>query len=777
MQVTSARSRLLSAVAVVALLLNAPAARAEEPVKVDAKLAAPTAEPGDTVEVRFHLVVPLGEHVFPPGPATDAGIPVEATLDPLPSGITVGPLEPIDAPREIEVPSVGKVKVLEGTFDLRWKLLVAKDAQPGLRAISGTFSYQACNAKMCFRPKQVPFALTLDVSTGLSPVPVGTPIELPAEPAHATLAFSPEKAEAGGLATIALDIFTAPGFHVYAPDSKAGTPTTLELQLPAGFALDGALTGPPGKDEVEPTGDHGLIYEGHAHLTQRVRVPAGATGNVTIPAEARWQACDDKACHMGKEKAELVLTIVTAGTAPVSTATAPTVADSQEETSGKRGLVLTAILAGLLNLLMPCTLPMIPITISIFSKGKKLTKARTAFRAATYAAGIVISFALVGGVVQAVFHAEGQGLVRTAATNGPLNLAIAALFVYLGLSFFGLYDVELPYFLRRLVQKGVDKARAAKAEGETGVPLPALFLMGFFFVVTSYTCGAPIILGLLTASTPSGDVILAMTVFGATMAVPFFVLALVPALLQSLPKGGNWFKTFKVVLGTLEIAAALKFLSNADLYWSTGILTRPVFLAIWVVAGAFATAYTAHLIRLGGDDAPAEGESRFKPRSLLAAAPLLAATLYLLWGLAPGHRLTTQLEAFLPPEAAHIPPYESLDQALAAAQKSQKRLFLEFTGHQCSNCRAMEGSVLIAPRVQETFKNLELASLYTDARSKAEEANLDVQTSRFKSSVIPAYYVVDPKTGAVLSEWIGQGSEDEFLAFLQKGLTGRPGAP
>jgi thiol:disulfide interchange protein DsbD len=234
--------------------------------------------------------------------------------------------------------------------------------------------------------------------------------------------------------------------------------------------------------------------------------------------------------------------------------------------------------------------------------------------------------------------------------------------------------------------------------------------MGFFFVLTSYTCGAPLVVGLFSVGLAAGKTLLATAVFGATTAAPFFVLALVPGLLKSLPRSGTWFKTFKVVLGTIELAAALKFFSNADIYWHAGILTRNVFLAVWVGAGAFMTLYVAHVIKLSHDEEAIEPEAKFQPKAWLRAVPFILATCYVAdalngakvppegTGLARlRYEIAVNFEGFLPPDpypgaepkatdgksadAGRLPAYPSYDKALAAGQKGGKRLFLEFTGH------------------------------------------------------------------------------------------------
>jgi thiol:disulfide interchange protein DsbD len=448
------------------------------------------------------------------------------------------------------------------------------------------------------------------------------------------------------------------------------------------------------------------------------------------------------------------------------------------------------VLAGIAMLFLPCTYPMIPITISLFSKGKKLPRAQSLARALTFGAGIVISFTLVGGVIQAVLGAQGQAFVRSVATNGPLNVAIGLLFVYFALSFFGYYEVQVPEFLSNLANKGLNKARKSGDGPQSGggTPAIALFAMGFFFCITSYTCGAPIVLAVITvgASVPGKVTVIAATaIFGATIAIPFVALALVPGALKSLPKGGNWFHAFKVVLGTVELAAALKFFSNADLYFKLGFLTRPVFLALWIVACAFIVGYVAGIIRMGHDEAPetpegAEGPPKFSKKGLLASIPFLLATLYLCNGLNSSAKLEANLDAFLPPDPypvadakeqtaapGQLPHFKSYDSALAAAQKSGRVLFLEFTGHQCVNCRKMERTVLVAPKVREALATLEAAVLHTDGHTPEEDANSAVQAEKFGTAVIPSYYLVD-KDGKTIARQEGSASEEEFLKFLGK---------
>ncbi len=699
----SVRKPLLIAAAL--LLAAAPAVAEPASVKVEPRLSSASAAPGDSIEVVFKVTVSKKWHVY--SPDSKEGLPTTVKLEPDVPGVTAGAFVPRGEVHELDIEGVGKARVLEGTFELVWTLKVAKDAALGPRQLAGELTYQACDDKTCEMPKRVPFTLALEVAPPA--VGIGPQIELPESgPVIANLT-APAKVAAGSTFHVEADLFVRPTFHIYAPGTEGDRLTKLELELPPGFKA-GDLSGPPpaktGKDEIGQAN----LWEGKVKLSRAVTAPAGAQGAVKIKARASWLVCDEHVCVPGSEEKELTLELLPAGeVAPVDTASATTT--TATATGGTWALILTSISLGLLNILMPCTLPMIPITISIFSKGKKLSRGQSVFRASTYALGIIVSFALVGGLIQAVFGNKGQGIVLQIATNGPLNLAIGALFVYFALSFFGYFEIQLPEFLRAFVERSVDKAKATAAPGESGVPLPALFLMGFFFVLTSYTCGAPLILGVLTAglATPTpGSVILATAVFGATTAAPFFVLALVPGALKSLPRSGGWFKTFKVVLGVIEVAAALKFFSNADLYWRAGVLTREVFLAIWVACGVFMTLYVAHVIRFAHDEDATEPAAKFQPKAWLRAVPFLLLTCYVADALrgitiperGPGvfavvrHEVAANLAAFLPPEpypgsigkvakagkGFHLPRTASYEKAREAALRSKRPLFIEFTG-------------------------------------------------------------------------------------------------
>lgn len=312
------------------------------------------------------------------------------------------------------------------------------------------------------------------------------------------------------------------------------------------------------------------------------------------------------------------------------------------------GFILSCIGLGLLTLAMPCTYPMIPITISIFSKGDKLTRAKSLGRAAIYAAGIIVSYTAIGGIVQIMFGGAGQQMIQDFANNGIVNLLIGGVFLYFAFSFFGYYEIAMPGVLQKLMQRG-----QATPAGDDGVPAWSLFLMGAFFMLTSYSCGAPFVLAVFerAASTPHPlSVVLALFVFSSTIALPFLGLALLPGALRSMPRAGGWFNTFKATLGFLELAFALKFLSTSDISFQLAILTRPVFLGIWILVLALLGLYLLGFLRFP-HDAPVETLSMGR---FIGALLTLCAAIYLA-GWFAGHKLDPRLDALLPPH-----PYETV---------------------------------------------------------------------------------------------------------------------
>jgi thiol:disulfide interchange protein DsbD len=348
-------------------------------------------------------------------------------------------------------------------------------------------------------------------------------------------------------------------------------------------------------------------------------------------------------------------------------AASSTTRDSVAQASLGRFLLL-AVLWGLFTLLMPCTYPMIPITISFFTKQAEARGGKVLPLSLLYGVGIVLVFVLIGVVI-------GRAIIPF-ATHPMTNLVIAVLFIYFAFVLFGLLQLNPPRFLMDLAGK------ASMTGGYLGV-----FLMGTTLVVTSFTCTAPFVGSLLSFGAAGGDlgrVVLGMSVFGLTIAIPFVFLSLVPGKIQAMPRSGEWMNTLKVALGFVELAAALKFLSNSDLGWDWFVLSYELFLFLWM---AIFLVMALYLFGVFAKDRPGIGPKRRGIASLT-----LVMGLYCGWG-ASGNKLDPVMMAIAPPySGGRLLPvlYErdlnwtivkdDYDQALRIAREEGKLLFANFTG-------------------------------------------------------------------------------------------------
>ena len=305
--------------------------------------------------------------------------------------------------------------------------------------------------------------------------------------------------------------------------------------------------------------------------------------------------------------------------------------------------------------------------------------------------------------------------------------------------------------------------------------------MGFTFTLTSFTCTAPFV-GSLLVMTAQGNwrwPLAGMFVFSSVFAIPFFILALAPQLMSQLPKAGGWMNSVKVVMGFLEIAAAMKFLSNADLVWHWGIFTRQAVLAIWVGIGVLVVLYVLGYFRMP-HDSPVESVGAMR---LTVALGFLAFTTWLVPGLF-GRQLG-ELESFLPPEFGAASSGSSVasagshtdagwimndyEGALASARQESKLIFIDFTGYTCTNCRWMEANMFPRPEVAREMEKFVRVRLYTDGDGKLYECQQKLQQDKFGTVALPLYAIVRAD-GSLVATFPGlTRNSDEFLAFLKKG--------
>lgn len=455
------------------------------------------------------------------------------------------------------------------------------------------------------------------------------------------------------------------------------------------------------------------------------------------------------------------------------------------EKAKKEGLasfLWLAVLMGLGALVTPCVFPMIPITVSFFTKRPQTTRSRTIRDASFYSLGIILTFTALGLIVTLIMGATG---VSDFATNPIANIAIAAIFLTLALNLFGMFEIQVPTTIMNRLNK--------KAQGE-GVL--SVVLMGLVFSLTSFTCTVPFI-GTLFASASQGDYLwplLGTATFAAVFSAPFFVLALFPALMKSLPKSGGWLNSVKVVMGFIEVAAAIKFLSNADIVLQWGFLTRELFLAIWIAVAVLVTLYLLGHFRLP-HDTPVE---KVGPVRVLFSISFLAVGFWLLTGLFGGR--LGELDAQLPPvdyssnggttigagmngrpkpaggSGGDVAEGEWLkndyERAMEISKATGKPIFVDFTGYACTNCRWMESNMFSRKQVADLMNKYVLVKLYTDGRDTLSKKYQKLQYSRYNTITLP-HYVLLTSNDSTIAQFPGMTrNEDHFKDFLRKGMAG-----
>ena len=410
-----------------------------------------------------------------------------------------------------------------------------------------------------------------------------------------------------------------------------------------------------------------------------------------------------------------------------------------------------AVTAGAVSLFTPCVFPMIPITVSYFTH-------RAGVRSAmVFAAAIIGSFTALGLLLALIFGAAG---VQRFAANPFVNVVLAGLFVAFALNLFGAYQITVPS--RALT--ALDSA--ARNQESSGAHIAGAVLMGLTFALTSFTCTAPFVgTVLVTAATGEWrEPAIGMLAYSTVFALPFLVLALIPQWAARLPQAGRWLVSVKAVMGFLELAAALKFLSNADLVWHWGIFTRDVVLALWVALAGLTAAYLV-------------GSGPGTIARLAGAAAAIGVGTWLSTGLVG--RSLGDLESFLPPKPNAHDSYvvnlnwhvNNLPAAVALAKASSKPVFIDFTGYTCTNCRWMEANVFARADVRAELNRFALARLFTDGDGPVFENQQAYQEKTFKTVALPLYAVLAPD-GHTIATLPGLTRDPTvFLAFLEKSAT------
>ena len=449
-------------------------------------------------------------------------------------------------------------------------------------------------------------------------------------------------------------------------------------------------------------------------------------------------------------------------------------------------IFLMGLVGGLLALVMPCIWPIIPMTVSFFLKRSKDDKRKGIRDAVTYGISIIVIYLGLGLVITALF---GPSKLNELSTNAVFNIFLFALLVAFAFSFFGWFEIKLPDSWANSVD--------SKASQATG--LISIFLMAFTLVLVSFSCTAPIIGLLLVQTVTSGNWVgpaVGMFGFAVALALPFTLFALFPSLLKQAPKSGSWMNTVKVVLGFIELAFALKFLSVADLAYGWHILDREVFLSLWIVIFGALGLYLIGSLKFESDTIGGELNKPMPVACIMLGLCSLAFTIYMipgLWG-AP----CKAVSAFAPPINTQDfnlntktveAKYTNYEEGMAAAKAQGKPVLIDFTGFGCVNCRKMEAAVWTDARVSDKLtKDYVLISLFVDDKTPlAQPMEIELngqkrtlrtigdkwsylQSSKFGANAQPFYVAVDNQGNPLTGSYSYKEDIPAYLEFLDKGL-------
>ncbi|AYA38635.1 DUF255 domain-containing protein [Hymenobacter oligotrophus] len=711
------------------LVGTATTAQVLEPTKLSTAVSKPTAKVGDEIELIVNARIDPTWHLYATDFDPDLG-PTVFTFTWAKSVAyeVVGVPKSVSPKKKFDTVFKGDVTYFETTGQIRQRIRLL---QPGSISIKADAEYQSC-----------------------------TETDGRCIPGNNALTFGP--IEVTGIAA-------APASVPAAPATKSPTATAV----PSTAAPASVATTPP------------------------TATPDTASAALaTAPATAT--APDAPAAVSAEAKASAPAAAVAAVGAPAA---------SPQATLGLLEYMLLAFGAGLLAVLMPCVYPMLPMTVSYFTNSSG-SRAQGIAKALVYGLSIIAIYTTAGVLLSVLLGADAANVI---SSHWLPNVISFAIFVLFGLSFLGLFEIQAPSGLVNSVDRQADKG------GWSG-----LFFMAATLVLVSFSCTVPFV-GSVAIASAGGELLrptLGMMSFALAFALPFVLFALFPSWLKSMPRSGGWLNTLKVTMGFVELALAFKFLSSADLSYHWGLLPRGVFIAIWAVLALLLGLYLLGFIRLPHDD---ESTRVSVPRLLLAGVSLTF-MLYLLPGLfgAP----LPALSALVPPPSRHdfslatpsaaaampvstaantlcetprhadflelphnLQGYFDLKQALACAKAQNKPVFVDFTGHNCGNCRLMEASVWADPRVLQRLRNdFVVVALYVDDKTELPQAewftsprdgrqkksigeqNLDFEISRFGANAQPYYVLLSPDGQQLVEPKAYESDATRFVEFLDAGL-------
>ncbi len=609
-------------------------------------------------------------------------------------------------------------------------------------------------------------------------------------------------------------IFTATiekGSHIYSMNIPQGGPIPTSIRFDT--INEFSFTGQPW-EAVEPEelfdeafGFRIKTFSNKAEFRQQI---TARSHSFTVTGEVNYMACNNMTCSPPKEVPfEIKIHDTAVKQEITSTGTV-------SQTDGKKGLLgffILSLVAGFAGILTPCVFPMIPMTVAFFSQGSE-NRRKSVLKAIIFGISIILIYTSPGIIVS--LTSAGAGFANTLSTHWIPNIIFFALFLLFAISFFGAFEIVLP-------NKWVTGADSKVDKGG----LLATFFMGLTTVIVSFSCTGPIV-GALLVEAASGDVLkptLGMFGFGLAFAFPFTLFALFPSVVSKMPKSGGWLNSIKVVLGFIMLIFSMKFLMTIDSVYSIGILSRDIFLSIWIVLFALLGLYLMGKIKLA-HDSDLQHVGIFRLFLIIAVFSFM---LYLVTGLF-GSPLKG-LSGFLPPqetswfykrqvirenetvpapvftistasELCSVPKYENLfnmslglsgyfeyEQGLACAKEQGKPALIDFKGHACANCKVMEAKVWSDPEILQRLRdNFVIISLYADDRTQLPDnewitstfdgkvkktigkINEDIEISKYKTNTLPLYVITDHEGNPLTSPMPANLDVEEYKNWLDEGV-------
>ena len=600
-----------------------------------------------------------------------------------------------------------------------------------------------------------------------------------------------------------------PGWYLYSQNLPEGDALPTEFnfnEVNSKIQLVGLTV------EEEPIVEYDRVFKmdlsffrNETFFTQKIRLVDAKTGIVS--GQIFYQACDEKLCVFRKENFEFILKDGFESTSSLivddisearSNELILDIKDSyrlnqnlpNEGYDSFINLFFLGFLAGIIALLTPCIFPMIPITVSYFLN-QSSSKREGAYRSLMYGFFIVLIYLLLS-VPFHFFEFIDPQILNTLSTNVVVNIIFFGVFIFFAFSFFGYYEITLP---TNWLNKSDSSSEITNLAG--------IFFMALTLAIVSFSCTGPILgsllVGSLTVDSGATELTVAIFGFGLALALPFSFLSFFPSMVKNIPKSGGWMSKFKIILGFLELALALKFLSNADLVSNWGILKREIFVGVWILISIFLAANLFGLYRFPHEKKLNREDYSYKGLGIL----FFLFAIYLSQGLFKSTNKLSLLSGFTPPTFYSVYEtegecplglncYKDFYSGLEYAKKINKPILIDFTGWACVNCRRMEENVWSKPSIYNILnEEYVLISLYVDDRQKLSDNQMfnfkyfngkvfsvetigekwsAFQILNFKTASQPFYVTMSPDM-TLLNSTIQYSNANEFEKWLKEGLT------